>query len=107
MFDLRFVVALAINQVFATVDSVLVKQWALTRSPLLLAAALAASIICFLSLAWVIRYVGLGLGSSLALISTILINTFIGIVFFHETLSLMQYGGIALGVIAISLIVFG
>jgi multidrug transporter EmrE-like cation transporter len=97
--------ALGLNLFLSAIAGSLARQWGAVRTFPWLAAA--ANFAGFPALAWVIRSIGLGLGTSLVLILTVLLNVLAGFFFFHESPSMPQTGGIVLGLLAVSLMALG
>ena len=105
--NIQLIAALAANLVLSAAAGSMARQWALTHVSLWLVGAVVTNAVGFLPLAWVIRISGLGLGTSLALLASIVVNTLIGVFFFHEILSVMQISGIVLGIASLVLMMFG
>jgi drug/metabolite transporter (DMT)-like permease len=95
---------LAINLVFATVSDTAAKMWAMNYGSKWLFIALVISLGAFVTFSMVIREGGLAVGSTIALLLTIMTTVFIGSYFFKENVSFGQWIGIGLGLFSILLI---
>ena len=102
--NLSLIGILAINLALALTGDALAKVWAVTNQTRWFYASLGLGIITFISFMLVVRHGGLSVGSTIALILTMIGNVVIGLSFFKETLVPTQWVGIILGLIAVLLI---
>lgn len=101
----QLVVALSVNLALSAGAGFAAKQWAEGASTWMLALAVAINVGGFIALAVAIRFAGLGLATSIALLLTVAFNTAMGVVAFHETLSTIQFCGLGVACVAIALMV--
>ena len=99
--------AILANLVLSAGAGACAKQWANSQLFAWLAGGILLNIFGFVALAWVIRSVGLGMGTSLALLATLCVNALIGLAFFGETMGRQQALGVVLSVIAIAMMTLG
>lgn len=95
---------LALNVGFALTTNVLAKMWALHQQPRALAVALSTGLLAIVTFILIIRAGGLAVGSSVALLLTLIGNVLFGFLYFKEVLSTGQWAGIILGFVAVLLI---
>lgn len=92
---------LAINLIFSTLADTAAKMWAINPGHKWFWIALSISIGTFITFALVIREGGLAIGSTIALLLTILTTVSIGFFIFKEPVTLGQWLGIGLGLLSI------
>lgn len=105
--DLIGLVAIIANLLLSACAGFCAKQWATGNNYGWLAGGITLNVFGFVALAWVIRSVGLGLGTSLALLATLCVNAAVGFMFFGESLQRQQMVGLVLSVVAIGLLTLG
>lgn len=97
---------MAFNLFFSTLGDVSAKLWGVTTNPKWLYFGFFINIMTVLTFMVVIRLGGLAIATAVVLLLTILINTIIGFAIFGEALSLSQWVGIGLALVAIALLSF-
>ena len=95
---------LALNLIFAALADTAAKMWAVHSGYKWFLIALSISLFTFATFALVIREGGLAIGSTIALLLTIVTTVCIGFFFFKEQVTLGQWLGIGLGLFSILLI---
>lgn len=95
---------LALNLVCATLADAAAKMWAIHSGYKWFFAALSISLFTFVTFALVVREGGLAIGSTVALLLTIVTTVFIGVFFFKEHVTPGQWIGIGVGIFSILLI---
>src|SRR4051812_34883441 len=92
---------LIINLILALTGDALAKVWAVNHEARWFYIALAIGIVTIISFMLVVRSGGLTVGSTVALILTMIGNVLVGLFFFKETLLPTQWIGLALGFLAV------
>lgn len=95
---------LAINFVFSTTGDILAKVWGVTGDIRWFYTVLALGVFTSITFMLVVRSGGLSVGSTVALLLTMIANITVGVFFFNEALMVSQWFGIALGLVAAILI---
>ena len=95
---------LAVNLTLALTSDAFAKLWSVTHQALWFYLSLGLGIITVISFMLVVRLGGLSVGSTVALILTMIGNVLIGLFFFKETLLPMQWVGVMLGLVAVLLV---
>jgi hypothetical protein len=94
---------LAINLTLATLGDIAAKIWAINSSPKWFLVSLGINIVTVITFMFVVREGGLAIGSSIALLLTMITLTCAGFFIFHEHITLSQWVGIGLGILSASL----
>ena len=95
---------LVINLAFALASDAFAKVWSVNHQARWFYMALVLGIGAIITFMLVVRSGGLSVGSTIALILTMVGNVLIGLYFFKEVLVPMQWIGIILGFIAVLLV---
>ncbi len=100
------ILTLIANMILSGAANAAARQWVASDLTRWLIIALAINLPCSLSMAWVIRLNGLGAGSTIALLTSVVVNVAIGIYVFEEKLAPLQLAGLCLGVIGLALLLW-
>ncbi len=95
---------LALNLALSVTADAIAKVWAVTDRVVWMYAGLGVSVISMITFMFIVRHGGLGVGSSLALLLVMVGNVLIGFLFFKEAIAPEQWVGIALGFVAVVLL---
>lgn len=94
---------LAINLILATLGDIAAKIWAVNPTQKWFLISMGINIVTLITFMFVIREGGLAIGSSIALLLTMMALTCAGFFIFKEHISLEQWIGIGLGIFAVVL----
>ncbi|HBZ73501.1 TPA: hypothetical protein DEO28_03255 [Candidatus Dependentiae bacterium] len=92
---------LAVNLIFSTLADTAAKMWAVHAGYKWFFVALSISVVTFITFALVVREGGLAIGSTIALLLTIITTVCVGFFVFKEAVTLGQWLGIGLGLLSI------
>jgi drug/metabolite transporter (DMT)-like permease len=98
------ILAVVINLTASTLGDVCAKMWGLTGNQRWFYIALPINIVTIVAFMFIIRFGGLAIPTTIVLILTILINVTLGFIFFKEAISVQQWIGITLALVAIPLL---
>jgi drug/metabolite transporter (DMT)-like permease len=99
--DWILITVVASNLVCSTAGDVLAKLWGVTGNSQWFYIGMAVNVFTTFFFMAAIKQAGLAATTSVVLLLTIVINVTIGIVTFQETLTIRQWIGIAIGLVAI------
>lgn len=102
--SLALIASVVANLTFSTVGDICAELWRTTGSSNWFYVGFAVNLFTTLFFMVIIRLGGLAISTATVLIITILINVVVGSFIFGERINILQWIGIGLGVIAISLI---
>lgn len=96
--------AVVLNLIFSTTSDILAKYWGITDNLKYLFLGLAVNALTVFFYMAAIKYGTLAITMPIVLIITIIISVGVGHFFFHESMNLTQWVGIAVGIVAVALI---
>jgi drug/metabolite transporter (DMT)-like permease len=99
------IMAVALTLTFSTIGDVCAKLWGLTNDQKWIVIGLPVNFLTILMFMIVVRLGGLAIPTAVTLLLTIVINVSVGIAVFGEQVNVIQGIGLALGIVAIFLIV--
>lgn len=98
------IVLLFIGAIFSTIGDVFMKKWVLIKSPLLFVLGLICYLMGLVFLSFTYHYKNITVATLTFLILNILIFSLINWIYFKESLTKSQIGGIILGIITLAIL---
>ena|SRR5581483_6678886 len=100
----QIILAVVVNLTFSTLGDTSAKLWGLTSNQRWFYIGLPINLVTVIAFMFIVRLGGLAIPTTIVLILTILINVILGFLIFKETVSIEQFVGIGLAIVAIPLL---